>query len=88
MSARTHYWLRLDVEVPADTLPQAIERFMRLFRGRVRRDMRVGASYCGSYRGTFMSLRELKTAPEGRVSLAVAKKKHQLRRRRRKGAKR
>lgn len=84
MSVGDRYWLRMDIEVPAHTLSQAVERFMRLFRRSVRDKLRPGARYQAAYRGSTFVLTHLKDAPPDRVNPAVAKKHKTLRRRRRK----
>ena len=82
MALRNRYTLRITIEVPADTLPRAIERAMRLFRPRVRSQMRVGATYAGSYRGSWFMMERVHKPPVDRIDLGAAKRNKKLRRRR------
>lgn len=81
--SRSRYSLRIDVEVAAPTYALAIERVMRLFRRTVRERMRVGVTYLGSYRGSWLAMSRLPKPPEGRVDLSAAKKPRKLRRKKR-----
>ena len=78
------YRLELHAEIVAQTLPQAIERFARLFRPRVRANVKVNALYAGAYRGSWFAIEQSKrkTPPERRIDLGVAlRRRKKLKRR-------
>jgi len=83
---RKRYWLQMAFEVPAPTLTIAVERVLRLFRRRVRDNLRGNTLYQGAYRGTWVTMTTLQRPPSDRVNLVGAAKKHRtLRKRRKKG---
>lgn len=75
--SRLRYSVAFTVEVPAPDLGAAIERALRLFRPRVRDQMRVSANYCGSYRGSFLlgAIHENRAAPADRLPLGKRRRK-------------
>ena len=73
--SRSRYWLRFDVEVSAPTLGQAVERALRLFRPRVRGNLRQTVAYQGAYRSSWFALTKLEEPPAGRVDLKARRRK-------------
>lgn len=53
---RLRYAFNLRIEVPGSTLADAQERALRLFRGRVRRELAQSVAYVGAYRGSFFQM--------------------------------
>jgi hypothetical protein len=68
---RSRYWFRFDVEIRGVDLADAIERALRLFRGRVRTGLRQSNTYLGSYRGSWFALSRAEKPPPDRISLAT-----------------
>ena len=75
--SRLRYAVSFTVEIPAHDYGQGVERALRLFRPRVRDQMRVSANYCGSYRGSFLlgAIRENRPAPADRLHLGKRRRK-------------
>ena len=69
------YALRIDVEIPARDLVQAQERALRLFRPRVRANLRQSVAYVGAYRGCWFAVQLLPAPPVGRVDLTSKPRK-------------
>ena len=73
--SRARYAFTLTLEVPGATLGDALERALRLFRPRVRANLRQSASYAGSYRGSWFAMSRAPSPPAGRVPLKVRRRK-------------
>lgn len=76
------YLLRMDAEVPARSLPEAIERFLRLLRPRVRDRCRPIVTYCAAYRGSLFLIEARKGTkpPPERVDPSKLRRRRKLRR--------
>jgi len=73
--SRARYAFTVTLEVPGATLPDALERALRLFRPRVRGNLAQSAAYVGSYRGSFFAMSRAPSPPAGRVPLKVRRRK-------------